>query len=312
MNSPGGVVVVGINPVGRTTALLLARWGIPVLLLDADPQCAAAGSGPIRPHPDTLDIWACVGGEGIPADRPEAVLDALLDREERIEVRPGYQVTGIRQDAGSVVLTCASELGRSEIEVEHVVIATEPCLTALREALGETPDDALRMCVGRVLLAGDAADLGAPSRAPGLDAGVADAENAAWKLAAVLHEWAPLELLETYHDERHAPRPETLVPDAPVGDPARPAVTRFRQLVRDGFLVLTVDQDVDAAAVSAAVQAPVRVLAAADLTGGDDVLAALGAKPGEAWVIRPDGHVAAVVPGEADAVTAALRRALAL
>ncbi len=243
-----------------------------------------------------------------------------------------------------------------------------------------------RMRVGRVLLAGDAAHLVAPFGARGLNSGVADAENAAWKLAAVLHGWGPEALLETYHDERHAaaaenleitaatmrflvppdaagweqrralleaartdpakrdaidsgrfaepywyvdsplttpdpsrpfagrpakghapaPGPGILVPDLPVRDPTRPEVTRFRQLVRDGFLVLTSDEDgtVD-------LDAPVRVLAASDLVGGDALWAALGAKPREAWVIRPDGHVAAVVPAEPAAVAEALRRALA-
>ena len=54
-----------------------------------------------------------------------------------------------------------------------------------------------RMRVGRVLLAGDCAHLVAPFGARGLNSGVADAENAAWKLAFVLHGWAPDALLDT-------------------------------------------------------------------------------------------------------------------
>ena len=67
-----------------------------------------------------------------------------------------------------------------------------------------------RMRVGRVLLAGDAAHLMSPFGARGLNSGVADAENAAWKLAFVLNGWAPEELLESYHDERHAAAQENL------------------------------------------------------------------------------------------------------
>ena len=48
------------------------------------------------------------------------------------------------------------------------------------------------------------AHLYAPFGARGLNSGVPDAENAAWKLAFVLHGWAPEALLESYHDERHA------------------------------------------------------------------------------------------------------------
>src|SRR5699024_3393389 len=61
-----------------------------------------------------------------------------------------------------------------------------------------------RMRVGRVLLAGDNAHLVAPFGARGLNSGVQDAENAAWKLAYVRNGWADEELLESYHTERHA------------------------------------------------------------------------------------------------------------
>jgi 2-polyprenyl-6-methoxyphenol hydroxylase-like FAD-dependent oxidoreductase len=55
---------------------------------------------------------------------------------------------------------------------------------------------------GRVLLAGDAAHL-FPAPGVALDAGMSDAVNVAWKLAAVIRGWAPPDLLDTYHDERH-------------------------------------------------------------------------------------------------------------
>ena len=55
---------------------------------------------------------------------------------------------------------------------------------------------------GRVLLAGDAAHL-FPAPGVALDAGMIDAVNLAWKLAAAIRGWAPPGLLDTYHDERH-------------------------------------------------------------------------------------------------------------
>ena len=67
-----------------------------------------------------------------------------------------------------------------------------------------------RMRVGRVLLAGDCAHLVAPFGARGLNSGVADAENAAWKLAFVLHGWAPDALLDSYDVERLAAAQENL------------------------------------------------------------------------------------------------------
>ena len=67
-----------------------------------------------------------------------------------------------------------------------------------------------RMRCGRVLIAGDAAHLVSPFGARGLNSGVADAENAAWKIAYVGHGWAPDALLESYHDERHAAAVENI------------------------------------------------------------------------------------------------------
>jgi 2-polyprenyl-6-methoxyphenol hydroxylase-like FAD-dependent oxidoreductase len=58
--------------------------------------------------------------------------------------------------------------------------------------------------VGRAFLAGDAAHLMSPFGARGLNSGVADAENLAWKLWLVLEGRAPAELLETYDLERRA------------------------------------------------------------------------------------------------------------
>jgi 2-polyprenyl-6-methoxyphenol hydroxylase-like FAD-dependent oxidoreductase len=56
---------------------------------------------------------------------------------------------------------------------------------------------------GRILLAGDAAHIHPPQGGQGLNLGVQDAMNLGWKLAAVLAGWAPDELLDSYHAERH-------------------------------------------------------------------------------------------------------------
>ncbi|MEQ3552800.1 FAD-dependent monooxygenase [Pseudonocardia nematodicida] len=56
---------------------------------------------------------------------------------------------------------------------------------------------------GRVLLAGDAAHTHLPAGGQGLSAGVQDAVNLGWKLAAALRGDAAPGLVATYHDERH-------------------------------------------------------------------------------------------------------------
>lgn len=55
---------------------------------------------------------------------------------------------------------------------------------------------------GRILVAGDSAHQ-FPATGIGINTGMTDAVNLAWKLAADVNGWAPPGLLDTYHDERH-------------------------------------------------------------------------------------------------------------
>jgi pentachlorophenol monooxygenase/3-(3-hydroxy-phenyl)propionate hydroxylase len=99
------------------------------------------------------------------------------------------------------------------------------------------------------------------------------------------------------------PGPGILVPDAPIG-PRR----RFREIARDGFLLLTGARADEAAArtAAAAVPGPARVLGLDELGVADT----LGAHPDEVWIIRPDAHVAAVLGDPTrDEIRAALARA---
>ncbi len=56
---------------------------------------------------------------------------------------------------------------------------------------------------GRVLLAGDAAHVHPPMGGQGLNMGVQDSVNLGWKLAQVVNGTSPVDLLDTYHTERH-------------------------------------------------------------------------------------------------------------
>ncbi|NIH88487.1 FAD-dependent monooxygenase [Amycolatopsis granulosa] len=511
------VAVIGNGPVGQTTALLLARWGVPVVLLDGRAARDLVGSKAICQQRDVLDVWEAVGAgrriadEGVTwttartfhrdhelfaysmADpgrsafppfvnisqaRTEEILDERIAAEPLVDVRWGHRVTGIDQDEHGVTLSVA---GRPAVRADYVVacagargeeirrmlgvgfgghsfddrflicdiradlpgwarerrfyfdpewnpgrqVLIHPCpgstfridwqvpgdydLAAeeaggaldarIRAIIGDQPYEIVwksvyrfhsrvadRMRVGRVLLAGDCAHLVSPFGARGLNSGVGDAENAAWKLAFVLHGWAGAELLESYHDERHAaalenlavttatmdflvpqteeqhrrrrevlhaaatdpavraqvdsgrlaepfwyvdsplttpdesrpfggrpPRgevppagPGILVPDVPVSVTGS-SCGRFRELARDGVLLLATD-GADAEPPPE-IAAPVRVLRLGEIDVTGVLAEALGARPGEVWVIRPDAHVAAVVT-DAAAVAAAVHRAL--
>ncbi|RFS84259.1 pentachlorophenol monooxygenase [Actinomadura spongiicola] len=236
---------------------------------------------------------------------------------------------------------------------------------------------------GRAFLAGDAAHLYAPFGARGLNSGVQDAENLAWKLAYVRRGLAPGGLLDSYDVERWAAAGENLrvttrtmeflVPHTPAqharrlealerarthpdagtiidsgklaepywyldsplttpsgstdGFPCEPgavrppvpgvicpdgpcvvsgALTRLRRLFGTTFVILTATRHPG----DLPTDVPYRVHALDDIDTEGVVRKALDAGPDTVHVVRPDGHLAAVLPSyDPEAVTAALDRA---
>ncbi len=339
----GRVVVVGAGPVGQTAALALARWGVPVLLVDQRPARDPIGSKAICQQRDVLDFWAALGAgaiadEGltwsrartfyrdqelfcvdlpdpgrsplppfvnISQSRTEEILDAAISTQPLIEMRWGHEVVAIDERPEGVTVHCVSPAGEELFDAPYAVACVGARGASLREALGvsfdgRTFDDAFLICdieaqltgweqerrfyfdpvwnpgrqvlihpcpgglfridwqvepdfdleaeradgrldarirqvigdqpyrldwtsvyrfhariasrfrTGRVFLAGDMAHLVSPFGARGLNSGVPDVENAAWKIAFALRGWAGPGLLETYADERRAAAEENL------------------------------------------------------------------------------------------------------
>ncbi len=93
----------------------------------------------------------------------------------------------------------------------------------IRSVIGDVPYDLLwmsvyrfqqrraeRLVAGRVMLAGDAAHALPPYGSRGMNSGIQDADNLAWKLALVMRGCADSSLLETYHGERTAAAQENI------------------------------------------------------------------------------------------------------
>lgn len=340
----GTVAVIGNGPVGQTTALLLARWGIPVILLDGRPERDPIGSKAICQQRDVLDVWESLGvgrriaDEGVTWEiartfhrdrelfaqpfidhcasefppfvnisqtRTEQLMDETIAAHPTIDVRWDHTVVDIDQDEHEARLRCTTSTGDVTVHADYVVLAAGSRALDLRDRLGvgfpgrsfddkflicdiradipgwgnerrfyfdpewnpgrqvlihPCPDSTFRidwqvpgdydidaeaasgaldtrirqiigdvdydivwksvyrfharlvrsMRVGRVLLAGDCAHIVSPFGARGLNSGVLDAENAAWKLAFVLRGWADESLLDSYDTERRGAALENL------------------------------------------------------------------------------------------------------
>ena len=90
------------------------------------------------------------------------------------------------------------------IELVHAGLGTDEVDVTIEDVMRwqATADVADRFQDGRIFLAGDAAHVMPPYGGYGGNTGIHDAQNLAWKLAAVLDGDAPPELLATYDAER--------------------------------------------------------------------------------------------------------------
>jgi 3-(3-hydroxy-phenyl)propionate hydroxylase len=94
-----------------------------------------------------------------------------------------------------------------------------------------------RMRCGRVYFMGDSAKVVSPFGARGGNTGIADAENLAWKLAAVLKGRAAPALLDSYHEERHEAARQNVMVTGRTARFLRPA-SKMEKVFRDAALGL--------------------------------------------------------------------------
>ncbi|MFE3256304.1 FAD-dependent monooxygenase [Nocardia sp. NPDC059229] len=167
---------------------------------------------------------------------------------------------------------------------------------------------------GRVMLAGDAAHAVPPTGGHGMNVGIGDADNLAWKLAAVLTRAAPESLLDTYEFERR-PVARQVIDISIVNAGNRSSYRIDDELLlgtayRDTGTTLTTDGYAPSANVGE--RLPHAWLAdgrsTLDLVGPGHILLTgsqlpqslrdvCGLSPTTALLIRPDGHIAARLYG---------------
>ena len=112
-----------------------------------------------------------------------------------------------------------------------------------------------RYKAGRIMIAGDAAHLFTPTGGFGMNTGIDDSSNLAWKLAAVLQGWGGPKLLDTYESERKpigirntgasrkyasmmhdAVVPDNVEAEGPEGELARIAVSNLTYVRKNHFV----------------------------------------------------------------------------
>lgn len=166
----------------------------------------------VAPEKDQTEFWPCLLNEGL--------------------------VVGIRFGGGifRVVADSVDESVTDETIGDHVnqlvtrLFGLPPVETIWQRTYRKHQRCAPRFRVGRVLLAGDAAHLNSPAGGQGMNSGIQDAHNLAWKLAlAVADHRADVDaLLDSYAEERWGYVNETVQPTTDVMERFESAPTFFR------------------------------------------------------------------------------------
>ncbi|MFG1361129.1 FAD-dependent monooxygenase [Xanthobacter pseudotagetidis] len=156
--------------------------------------CAAQSAAPAIEEPwavfdTTIEGWPYSHEANyVYLDGPPIILTALPDERWRVYLRPSSEQSDLEEDA-------TGTLGRYVPDARFAAVANPTrfrCHTKVAEKYRS----------GRLLLAGDAAHTCSPIQGHGMDSGLQDAVNLAWKLALVCKGFCSDTLLDSYEAER--------------------------------------------------------------------------------------------------------------
>ena len=192
----GEKVVATIDHNG-TTETVSADW---LVGCDGVRSAARSLSGIELSGHDHAETWAVFDAtlphwsesyEGIYGylDEPPVILTSLPERRWRVYLRPTSDDSDLIADATSTLQTYLPRLAFDNI--------THPTRFHCHSKV------AAHYRAGRILLAGDAAHVCSPSQGHGMNSGIQDAFNLAWKLALVCQGHASPTLFDSYEAERH-------------------------------------------------------------------------------------------------------------
>ncbi|GII55456.1 FAD-dependent oxidoreductase [Planotetraspora thailandica] len=185
--------LAGIEFPGVTTDRTVSRTAhvsLPAELIDpVGGGLAVPGYGTVPPFMHHRTERGLIAYAPFPSGPPAVTTIELRTPDDRLN-QP-LTISELRESVRRV-LGADVPLGPPEGEGPHL----------MRRLAGGNTRLADRFREGRVLLVGDAAHVHSAIGGPGLNLGLQDAINLAWKLAAELNGWAPTGLLDTYESER--------------------------------------------------------------------------------------------------------------
>lgn len=121
-------------------------------------------------------------------DEPPVILTALPQQRWRVYLRPTSEESDLVADAASTLARYLPAINFQDV--------THPTRFHCHTKVAQ------RYRTGRILIAGDAAHVCSPSQGHGMNSGLQDAFNLAWKLALVCQGRAAPALLDSYEAER--------------------------------------------------------------------------------------------------------------